>query len=77
MTPGSFDLATAREIVGDEQARRIEAKARADAEAGDYRPPADAGVSYWSQVRAQMDEIVYHNQYAKRRARIERKGAKP
>ena len=75
MTPLSFDAQTAREIVGDAEARVIEAKARADADAGGWDAPKVDGVTYWSKVQAQMSVIVYREQFFKRKARNERKNA--
>ncbi len=73
MTPRSFDAETAREVTGDTEARAIEAKARADADAQTFDPPAVDGFTYWDQVQAQMRAIVYREQYTKRAARNERK----
>lgn len=76
MTPLSFDPLTAREVTGDAQARTIEAKARADADARVIDPPAVAGDTYWDQVQAQMQAIVYAEQHRKRTERLARKGAR-
>lgn len=73
MIPGSFDPATAREITGDELARTIEAKARQDADAENFDPPAEDGATYWDKVRMKMRVVIYREQYAKRLARNERK----
>lgn len=74
MNPLSFDQITSRECVGDKLAREIEAKARADADVGNYSPPKDAGgKSYWSQCQSSFEFIVYHAQYEKRLARNKRK----
>ena len=73
MKPLHFDATTAREIVGDAQARSIEAKARADADAHVFAPPVAEAKTYWGQVQGQMREIVYAEQYAKRLARNARK----
>jgi hypothetical protein len=72
MKPGSFDAVTAREIVGDADARALEAKARADADARAYDAPAVGGETYWDSVQRQMRFIVYDSQYVKRLERIER-----
>lgn len=72
MKPGAFDAQTAREIVGDDESRVIEANARNDAEAGMYSPPIGSGETYWGQVQAQMRAIVYGDQYRRRMARLER-----
>lgn len=75
MTPGSFDPITAREITGDELARTIEAKARQDADAGNFEPPAVDAATYWDKVQKEMRFVVYREQYTKRRARNARKMA--
>lgn len=72
MKPKSFDLDTAKEIVGDERKRTIEAKARADADAGKYEPPPETTGSYWSQISGNMDWMVYTMTHGKRLERIER-----
>lgn len=74
MTPLSFDPATARQITGDAQARTIEAKARADADAQSFDPPKITAATYWGQVQDQMAAVVYREQYTRRKARNERKG---
>ena len=75
--PLSFDHETAREMTGDGQARTLEAKARADADAGtfDYRS-AGLGGTYWAQVQESMHLKVYLEQFNKRKARNERKAAR-
>lgn len=73
MTPLSFDAQTAREIVGDNEARAIEQKARQDADKSEYAAPCVTGKTYWAQVQAQMRAIVYREQFMKRKARNERK----
>lgn len=72
---GSFDIVTAREITGDELARIIEAKARLDADSGQYDPPSVSGTTYWDRVVKTMHGVVYTAQYQKRIARIARKSA--
>lgn len=73
ITPGSFDLITAREITGDSLARNIEGKARQDADVEGYDPPKVDGEFYWQKVERQMQAIVYHEQYKKRLERNNRK----
>jgi hypothetical protein len=73
MIAGSFDCKTARDVVGDESARRIEAKARADADAGVFQIPPFEGDTYWDQLRSEMARIVYREQYTKRLLRNERR----
>lgn len=73
MLPKSFDPRTAREVVGDDEARALEASARADAEAGMYQPPKTDGQTYWDQVTQEMRRITYLEQYVKRLRRLKRK----
>lgn len=73
MTPGSFDPATAREVIGDGFSRTIEAKARADADAGIFDPPSAEGATYWDAAQKHMQASIYCEQHAKRMARNERK----
>ncbi len=74
MTPLSFDPMTAREFTGDAEARRLEAKARGDADAQVFDPPrALSNGTYADMVRASMWAIVYREQYTKRLARNKRK----
>ena len=73
MIPNSFDIDTAKEVVGDSRMRTIEAKARADADSGQCEPPQQGPGSYWSQVSAEMDYRVYINAHNKRMERIDRK----
>lgn len=75
MTPLSFDLATAREVTKDARVRSIEAKARLDADAGVFDPPADwpTVASYWGKVQHSLELIVYAQQYKKRSERNQRK----
>ena len=77
ITPGSFDAVTAKDIVGDTRMRTIEAKARADAEAGTYDPPPTKKTgTYWSQVDSSMEVVLYAETYKKRLARLARMKAK-
>lgn len=72
MTPNSFDPATSREMTGDDRARTIEAKARADADKGTFDPPAHGDGSYWAQCQAAFERQVYTAQFHKRTLRNER-----
>jgi hypothetical protein len=72
MTPKSFDIATAKTLVGDSRMRTIESKARADADAGSHDAPAKAGGSYWDAVISEMEYVVYAEAHAKRLQRIQR-----
>lgn len=80
MTPGSFDPTTCRAIVGDERARALEARARADADSADlgepgaaYRPPAAGEWTYWDQVRSESEIRTYWHAF---HTRIERRRRK-
>ena len=74
LKPCSFDLATSRAVIGDDAARVIEAKARADADAKTYSPPATAqATTYWDAVKAEMTAVIYGEQFARRTARNMRK----
>lgn len=75
MTPMSFDLATARETIGDDFARVIEAKARKDADEEKFNPPSVDGSSYWDKAQKEMEFVIYREQYTKRLARNARKVA--
>jgi hypothetical protein len=84
MTPKSFDIDTAKEMVGDARMRVIEAKARQDADNGvrdgmaHVKPEVAAGckfpelVSYWDRVVQSMELVVYDAAYRKRLERIQR-----
>ena len=72
MTPKSFDIDTAKEIVGDARMRVIEAKARQDADNGVMDAPAMAKGTYWDVVYSIMEITVYVTAYEKRLARIQR-----
>lgn len=76
MKPGSFDPATCRELVGDERARSIEAKARADADAGILQGPSSGG-SYWDEVKHWAEYTTYLTQHKKRTERNARKAVNP
>lgn len=72
MTPGKFDIATAREYIGDDVARTIEAAARADAEADRFAPPPGPLSTYSDGVLTEMMRVVYAEQHRKRTARLQR-----
>lgn len=72
MTPKSFDIDTAKHIVGDARMRVIETKARNDADTGKHdAPQRDAG-GYWDRVRSDMEYIIYTTTHQKRLERMER-----
>lgn len=77
MTPGSFDPTTAREMVGDQRAREIEAKARRDADEGVFTPPAPAAAlgTYWAACQETFERVVYAEQHARRLKRLARLAA--
>jgi len=72
MTPQSFDIDTAKEIVGDTRMRTIEAKARQDADSGIMDKPARAAGTYWDVIRSDMEYVVYITAHHKRLERIQR-----
>jgi hypothetical protein len=72
MTPKSFDIDTAKEIVGDERMRVIEAKARQDADNGIMDKPVRAVGSYWDGVSSDMEYVVYITAHHKRMERVAR-----
>jgi hypothetical protein len=74
MKPKSYDIDTAKEIVGDARMRVIEAKARQDADNGvmDGMAHVETEVSYWDRVVQSMELVVYDAAYRKRLERIQR-----
>ncbi|CAB5224431.1 hypothetical protein UFOVP393_77 [uncultured Caudovirales phage] len=79
MTPKSFDIDTAKHIVGDSRMRVIEAKARADADAGKYDAPQHVEGAYWDRVRSDMEYVIYittHQKRLERAARIQQRSQK-
>lgn len=68
----SFDIDTAKEVVGDARVRNIEAKARADAEAGKRDAPIRVKGTYWDGIQSDMEFIVYITAHQKRLDRMER-----
>jgi len=74
MTPRSFDVDTAKEMVGDARMRVIEAKARQDADNGvrDGMAHMEVQVRYWDRVVQSMELVVYDAAYRKRLERIKR-----
>jgi hypothetical protein len=72
MTPQSFDIDTAKEIVGDTRMRTIEAKARQDADSGIMDKPARAEGTYWDVIRSDMEYVVYITAHHKRLERLQR-----
>ena len=72
MTPKSFDIDTAKEIVGDARMRVIEAKARQDAENGIVDAPKQVKGTYWDGVDSYMEYVVYTTAHHKRLERIQR-----
>jgi hypothetical protein len=76
MTPKSFDIDTAKEMLGDVRMRSVEAKARQDADNGAMDEPERANGTYWSRAQAEMVYTVYMTAHRKRLERIDRKGNK-
>lgn len=72
MTPKSFDIDTAKEMIGDARMRVIEAKARADTEVGVKDTPKPVIGSYWDRIRGDMEYIIYIYTHQKRTERMER-----
>ena len=74
MTPKSFDIDTAKEIVGDARMRVIEAKARQDADnaSGYGMAHVKPEVGYWDRVVQSMELVVYDATYRKRLERTQR-----
>ena len=73
MIPKSFDINTAKEVIGDARMRMIEAKARADADAGLIdSPKRDEQGTYWDRIRNDMEYVVYVDMHHKKMQRIER-----
>jgi hypothetical protein len=81
MTPGQFDAATCRELLGDQRARIVEASARGHADAADinnpgeaYSPPRiPAGTTYWDGIVAEAERITYYQAFQRRLERMRRK----
>ncbi len=72
VNPGRFDHATCCEVLGDLHVKRIEGKARVDADSGIEDISADCEGSYWDKVIGCMVQIVYSVQYIKRSLRNDR-----
>lgn len=73
MTPLSFDLNTAKGVIGDQEARTIEYLARIDAEKGKFHPPENPTDTYWSMVQQEMRHVIYTEQFQTRIKRIARR----
>ena len=72
VTPKSFDIDTAKEIVGDERMRVIEAKARQDADNGILEKFQPAKDTYWVDVKSIMEYVIYTTAHKKRLERVAR-----
>jgi len=74
MIAKSYDIDTAKEIVGDARMRIIETKARQDADNGvrDGMAHVKAEAGYWDRVVQSMELVVYDATYRKRLERIQR-----
>ena len=62
-----------RQFVGDDRARVIEAKARADAERGDFCPPQREARTYQADLLLSAEYSTYAQAFHKRTERIKRK----
>jgi len=78
MTPGSFDLITCKETLGDAACRVIESEARSFAQSGLQPPKSLPGIvaTYWDQVLLEMRSRVFQAAYQKRLDRLARQAAK-
>ena len=74
-----FDTDACKSAVGDERMRLIEAKARTDADASTFNPPnrATQCMTYWSQIVATMEGMVYCSAFKKRTERVSRMAQRP
>jgi hypothetical protein len=72
MTPQSFDIDTCKKVVGDARMRKIEAKARQDADNGIMDKPMQAIGSYWEGVKSDMENVIYITAHHKRMERVAR-----
>ena len=69
----NWDAAWLRDAVGDERARKIEAKARQDAEVLRFDPPGRETATYQAELMLSAEMIVYAVAYSRRAQRNERK----
>ena len=77
MKPISFDIKTAKKIVGDARTRTFESKARQDADNGIMDAPARGEPrTYWDGIRSDMEYIVYITAHHKRLERQQRMKAR-
>jgi hypothetical protein len=79
VTPLTFSVANATELIPDARLREITAEAREYADAG--RPPRDVwpahgNTTYWSGVLLEHERLVWLDTYERRVARIRRMGAR-
>ena len=72
ITPKSFDIDTAKRMVGDARMRVLEAKAKQDADNGVIDAPTVIEGTYIDRVYSQMDWVVYSTAHSKRLERIKR-----
>jgi hypothetical protein len=76
MKAGSFDIDTCKECLGDDRVRRIEKRARDDAESGiECSEDKKHVMTYWDGVVKEFEAIVYVYAYYKRKNRLERMNA--
>ena len=76
MKPGSFDIETAKDMVGDARCRTIEFDAREAADKGRSEPSANllrsAGATYFDHVMVEMENIVWISAHHKKNERLAR-----
>jgi hypothetical protein len=75
MIPGSFDIDTAKQMIGDTLVRRIETDARYSAERNAAKQmvvQSYEGSTYQERLMLEMESVVWIAAYRKRLARIER-----
>jgi hypothetical protein len=75
VTPGKFDVETAKEMLGDNAARKLAEIGRAAAEAGDAKAPLAPSPKFAGyQARAMwgFKQAIIDDAFGRRKARLER-----
>jgi hypothetical protein len=72
MKIGSFDIDTAKEMIGNEEVIRLEALAAADLEKGVVSNFTDTGSTYWDQCRSEFKRRVYESAYEMKKQKQDR-----
>ena len=73
MIPGSFDVETAKEVLGDAAVRELSALGRQAAEAGQEGPVQDLrSETYWGTMTEALKQVVADDAFSRRKARLER-----